>query len=103
LGVLSNPDPSSECSKQSDSGAGWEVTLGLRIGEHWVHVMEWLHGFPPMIPIALPFIGVRSHDPSIDIKPCNLEKISILTLLLNSKICHEVACGCMRKARIEMM
>jgi hypothetical protein len=52
LGILSNPDPSSKCSKQVDSGTGWEVTLGLRIGEHWFHIMEWLHQFSPMIPIA---------------------------------------------------
>jgi hypothetical protein len=36
---------------------------------------------------------IRSHDPSIDVTCHSLEKISILSLSLKQKSCHESSCG----------
>jgi hypothetical protein len=65
--------------------------------------MEWLHEFPLMIPIVLPFIGVHSHNPSIDVKPHSLEKISILAQLTAELVELPQGCLWMRKMRIEIV
>jgi hypothetical protein len=61
--VISCPCTASEAEKEVDS-------VGVcHIGEHGVHSMEWLDEFGPKLPIALPFVVIRSHDPSVDGSP----------------------------------
>jgi hypothetical protein len=55
--------------------------------------MEGLDELGPMTPIALPLLGIRSHDPSVDVIPRSSEKISILSFVLNRNIFQELACG----------
>jgi hypothetical protein len=92
-GVLSLPDESSESSEEVDSGSNWKVLACVTCGEHGVHVTEGFDKSLPMTPITLPFVGICSHDPSVDVNPCSSEKISIVSLLLNQKSFQEFACG----------
>jgi hypothetical protein len=56
-------------------------------------VTEGLDELGPMTPIALPLLGIHSHDPRVDVIPHSLEKISILSFVLNRNIFQEFACG----------
>jgi hypothetical protein len=54
--------------------------------------MEGVEEVAPKRPIALPFVVIRSHDPSVDVCPRSSEKISELSLSLTRKIRHESFC-----------
>jgi hypothetical protein len=84
-GVLASPDPSSKSSKEDDSGDIWNVLLGVTPGEHGFHIVKGLDEPLPMVPVALPLIGICSHKPSINVSPCSSEKSMVLSLLMNWK------------------
>jgi hypothetical protein len=83
--VISCPCPESEAEKEVNS-----VGVG-HIGEHGVHSMEWFDEFGPKLPIALPFVVIRSHDPSVDVLPRSSEKIRKQSLSLRRKTRHELS------------
>jgi hypothetical protein len=77
------PDPLSECGEKFDLFGCWQS------GEHGVHTSERLEEVAPMFPIALPFLVIRLHDPSVDVSPLSSEKTREASLLLNRKTRHE--------------
>ena len=83
--VISCPCPESEAEKEVDSVGVWHS------GEHGVHSMEGLDELCPEVPIALPFVVIRSHDPSVDILPRSSEKIRKQSLSLRRKTRHELS------------
>ena len=84
--VITSPAPDSEAEKEVNS-------VGSRdICEHGVHA-KWLDEFAPKLPIALPFVVIRSHDPSVDVSPRSSEKIRELNLSLSRKTRHESSCN----------
>jgi hypothetical protein len=86
VAVISCPCPASETEKEVNS-----VGVG-HIGEHGIHTMEWLDEFGPTLPIALPIVVIRTHDPSVDGFPRSSEKIRKLSLSLKRKTRHELFC-----------
>jgi hypothetical protein len=80
------PDPVSETEKEFDAVGVWQF------GEQCVHTTEGGDVVEPKTPIALPFVVIRSHDPSVDVSPRSSEKIRELSLLLTRKTRHEAFC-----------
>jgi len=83
VAAMTVPDPLSECGEKFDSLGRWHR------GEHGVHTSERVEEFAPMFPIALPFLVIRLHDPSVDVSPHSSEKTCEASLLLNRKTRHE--------------
>jgi hypothetical protein len=84
--IISCPCQASETEKEVNSVRVWHI------GEHRVHFMERFDKFGPKLPIALPFVVIRSHDPSIDVLlPCSYEKIRKQSLQLKLKTRHELS------------
>jgi hypothetical protein len=82
--VVALPDPVSESKKKEVDAVGvWHV------GEHFIHTSEGFDVLTPKLPIALPLVVIRSHDPSVDIFPRSSEKIRELSLSLKQKVLHE--------------
>jgi hypothetical protein len=84
--VVAVPDPVSESEKEFDAVGVWQC------GEQGVHTTERGDVVEPKTPIALPFVVIRSHDPSVDVSPRSSEKIRELSLLLTRKPRHEAFC-----------
>jgi hypothetical protein len=80
------PDPVSESKKEFDAVGVWQL------GEQGVHTTERGDVVEPKTPIALPFMVICSHDPSVDVSPHSSEKIRELSLLLTRKTRHEAFC-----------
>jgi hypothetical protein len=80
--VVALPDPVSEAEKEVDAVGVWHV------GEHFVHPSEGGDVLAPKLPIALPLMVIRSHDPSVDVLPRSSEKIREPSLLLKRKTLH---------------
>ena len=85
--VVALPDPVSEAEKEVDAVGVWHV------GEHFVHPSEGGDVLAPKLPIALPLVVIRSHDPSVDVFPRSSEKIRELSLSLKRKTLHEAFCS----------
>ena len=83
---MAPPDPVSETEKEFDSFGVWQF------GEHGVHTTERGDIVDPKAPIALPFMVIRSHDPSVDVLPHSSEKIQELSLSLTRKTLHKAFC-----------
>jgi hypothetical protein len=67
---------------QVEQGANRE---GGQFGRGLAH-----HEFGPNLSIALPFVVIRSHDPSVDVLPRSSEKIRKQSLSLKRKARHEL-------------
>jgi hypothetical protein len=84
--VVAVPDPVSESEKEFDAFGVWQF------GEQGIHITERGDVVEPKTPIALPFMVICSHDPSVDVSPRSSEKIRELSLLLTRKTRHEAFC-----------
>jgi hypothetical protein len=88
------PDPVSETEKEFDAE-------GVRHpGEQFVHITEGCDEVAPKVPIAHPFVVIRSHDPSVDVCPRSSEKIRKLSLLLTWKTLQESFCNGKESAKV---
>jgi hypothetical protein len=82
--VVALPDPVSESEKEVNAVGVWHV------GEHFVHTSEGGNVVAPKLPIALPLVVIRSHDPSVDVSPppqLGEDKIRELSLSLHEAFC----------------
>jgi hypothetical protein len=78
-------DPTCKSKEEVNASGRWDV------GEHGIHITEWLEVSFPMCPIAEPFMVIHSHYPSIDIIPHSSENIRKLSLVLKWKMFHKVS------------
>ena len=84
--VVASPDPRSKAAEEACNN------LVRLVGEMGVHLTEVAPG-DPMVPIALPFSVIRSHDPVVDGLESNSEHTSDVSLLLCRNIPQDKPCG----------